>query len=156
MQRENKKEAVSSLDSMEFLKKKSRLEIEKEQSLKERNIEQKENINTINNKSNLSSGYVALGDCLLKKKSRLEIEKEAYANLIKKARQEEHEKQKTLSHEDMILKVTDINHEEPKATEKEETKVKKSICGICSAEGPIIKGKIFPKCGHYFHSVSNN
>lgn len=153
---------VDRIGNFEFLKKKSKLEIEKEKAL-ELN---KENISNANRQAKSQLSTISIGDNFIRKKSKLELEKEQFAELLSKAKEEQLMK-KTNNHEETVFKLEDCNfslkEKESNQTKKPELKVTeekspasvaKFICGMCNTEGELLKGKLFPKCKHYFHNVS--
>lgn len=145
--------------NFDFLKKKSKLELEKEKA-KEMN---KENVSNINKIIKTQQSTVSIGDNFIRKKSKLELEKEQFAELLCKAK-EEQLKKKTNSPEETVVKLEDcvfnLKEKETSQVEKKESKILdkptivRFVCGICNLEGEMFKGKLFPKCKHYFHNVS--
>ena len=147
-------------EEITFLKKKSKLEIEKEKA-KNIKIDNNENICSNKIKELKTNEFGSLDDCFIKRKSKLEIEKEKFANLMSKMKEEQRIKntKKYNNEEDTVLKIESsikLPEEKILIENKMINKIPSNICEICKLEGILTKGKLFPKCKHYYHSVSRN
>lgn len=171
IQREKDMTTSQSLDETIFLKKKSKLEMEiekqKEMEKERKNMQIKESkvINDskgsklveerINNKADLG-GYVSFEDSLIKKKSKLEIEKEKFKELMMKQKEESY-KNKLKSegnNKDKVIKIEIDMNDEEKIVKVNQKHIQETTfqCQMCMDMGSQNKGKVFLKCGHYFHN----
>ncbi len=136
------------LEEVSYLKKKSKLELEKANN-------KENNQYNLNKKEKESIASISLGDCLIKKKSKLELEKEEFQRMIQ---QQKEEKLKSIILNEENDKVLKIEISPYKNTNEENSnqfiKIDKHLCEICKSEGFVHKGKIFPRCKHYYHNVS--
>lgn len=150
-------------NSIEFIKKKSRLEKEKDISKSKSNIDKA--INYVN-KKNQNQNFESLSNYLIKKKSKLELEKEAFKEILRKNKQEELKKiTNTNNYDELIIKLdsslnknevinSEITHNNKENINTDNYKNLTEVCNICNSKGSKIKGKVFIKCKHYYHNVS--
>lgn len=173
IQKEREKEMPTSqsLNQTVFLKKKSKLEMEIEKQ-KEIEKERKNNLikesKVINNSEGSKlveekmknkvdlGGYVSFEDSLIKKKSKLEIEKEKFKELMMKQKEESYKNKLKLegNDKDKVLKIEiGLNDEEKFVKVNPKLIQEKTFqCQMCMDMGNQNKGKVFLKCGHYFHN----
>lgn len=160
-------ENLEHFENTSFIKKKSRIEIEKEANKKilshgnidEALIENKENNSSLLNRKMINSNnHLSLDETLIKKKSKLEIEKEAFKLLQEKKKEisvkDPMNKEMVLKLDENWLKSKQIEENNNKLTTSKSIPIKR--CFICKLDGEIIKGKDYGVCGHWYHTVRYN